>query len=60
MEDELLTWIGNLLNFIILIYLSLNVVNTTCFDISQISIAAFGLMVSILIHLRNLIGEKND
>jgi len=55
MDDELLTWLGNALNFVILIYLILNVINTECFSQSQSLIAAFGLMVSILIHLRNLI-----
>ncbi len=54
MEEELLIWLGNLLNFLILIYLSLIVVNTQCFSINQIVISAYGLMVSILIHLRSL------
>jgi hypothetical protein len=55
MEDELLTWFGNLLNFVILIYLALGIVNTTCFNLSQIGIATFGLLISILIQLRSLI-----
>ncbi len=55
MDEELLTWYGNVLNFVILIYLVLNTFETPCFSISELLIAAFGLMVSILIHLRNLI-----
>ncbi|MBA7672355.1 hypothetical protein ES703_80531 [subsurface metagenome] len=55
MDIELLNWYGNLLNFVILIYLILNVINTSCFNPSQTLIAAFGLMISILIHFRNLI-----
>ena len=55
MDTELLNWYGHALNFIILIYLILNVINTSCFNPSQLLIAAFGLMVSILIQLRNLI-----
>ena len=54
MNEELLTWYGNALNFIILIYLVLTVINTQCFNLSQMLIAAFGLMVSILIQLRNI------
>ncbi|MFH1585505.1 MAG: hypothetical protein ABIB79_01935 [archaeon] len=55
MKSELLTWYGSALNFVILIYLILNTINTPCFSQSQTLIASFGLMVSILIHLRNLI-----
>jgi len=51
----MLAWLGNALNFIILIYLSLGVVGTKCFDLNEILIASFGLMVSILIQLRNLL-----
>ncbi len=58
MESELLTWYGNALNFVILIYLVLNTFNTSCFSPPQLLIVVFGLMVSILIHLRNLI--KNE
>ena len=59
MDKEFLSWIGNVINFLILIYLILNVVNTACFNPSQILIATFGLMVSILIQLRNLV-NKNE
>jgi len=57
MEGDLIAWYGNVLNFVILIYLVLNTLNTTCFSASQSLIAAFGLMVSILIHFRNLIKD---
>ena len=55
MDVALLNWLGNLLNFLILIYLVLNVINTSCFKPSEILISAFGLMVSILIQLRSLV-----
>jgi len=58
MEDELLTWFGNALNFVILFLLTVSLINTACFNISQIIVSAFGLIVSILIHWRNLI--KNE
>jgi len=57
MDGELLTWFGNSLNFIILIYLILAILNSRCFELSQILIAAFGLFVSVLIHLRNIEGR---
>ena len=58
MEDDLLTWYGSALNFVILIYLILNVVGTSCFNFSQFLIASSGLIVSLLIHLRNLVKKR--
>lgn len=55
MYDELLTWFGNALTFFILIYLILNSMYTNQFNLSTSLTAAFGLGVSILIQLRNLI-----
>ncbi len=49
--DDLLTWFGNVLNFIILIYLILASFLSGLFDFIQSLIAAFGLLVSVLIHL---------
>lgn len=51
LNDELLTWFGNLLNFFILIYLILLNFYQGNFDLVQSLIGAFGLFVSILIHL---------
>lgn len=49
--DELLTWLGNFLNFLILILLiRLNFTSGT-FDLFQTVIASIGLFVSVLIHL---------
>ena len=55
MKGDLLTWYGSALNFVILIYLVINVIETACFSFSQSLIASSGLMASLLIHLRNLI-----
>jgi len=55
MNRELLTWYGGALNFVILIYLASTTINTLCFNLKQSLIASFGLMVSLLIHLGNLI-----
>ena len=50
-SDDLLTWIGNFLNFLILIFLIISSFYSGNFDLIQTLIAAFGLFVSILIHL---------
>jgi len=57
MDNELLTWFGNFLNFAIIIYLVRITFSTGCFNYSQIYLTAFGLLVSILIQLRG-INEK--
>jgi len=54
MEGELLNWFGSLLNFLILISLTINTINSHCFNLTQTLITSFGLLVSILIHLRNI------
>ena len=50
-DNELLAWLGNFINFLILIYLSSVVVSTECFNLSQLLIAATGLIVSIAINI---------
>jgi len=55
MDAELLGWFGNLLNFVILFYLSATLFNTSCFNAFQIIISSFGLFVSILIQFRNIL-----
>ena len=51
LSDDILTWFGNLLNLIILIYLIIASIRTNSFDLSLSLIAAFGLFISVLIHL---------
>jgi len=58
MRKEFLNWFGNAINLLILIFLVLSVFNTSCFNLSQILISAFGLFVSISIQLRNIIKEE--
>jgi len=50
-ERRMLEWFGNVLNFIVLIYLIVSVVGTGCFDVVQSIIASISLLVSVLIHL---------
>ncbi len=50
-QEMLLEWFGNVLSFIVLIYLITSVIETGCFDIIQSIIASISLLVSVLIHL---------
>lgn len=58
LSDDLLTWFGNLLNFVILIYLIRLSFSNNSFNLFQTLIAAFGLLVSILLHLYTSIKSR--
>ena len=49
MNFELLGWLGNFVNFLIFAYLSINIVNTFCFNTFQIELSLFGLLASIFV-----------
>jgi len=49
MDFEILSWLGNLINFFIFLYLVIGIVARSCFDIYQISVSMFGMFVSIII-----------
>ena len=51
MNVELLNWLSNLVNFTILAYLSLNIVNTKCFNLFQMSLTFVGLFSSIFVNM---------
>ena len=51
MDVDILGWLGNFINFLILIFLVSVVVKTQCFDTLQLLISAFGLAVSIAISI---------
>lgn len=54
MDKEFLTWIGNAINFLILVYLTITSIILNNFKLNHTIITAFGLFVSIIIHLYNL------
>ncbi len=59
MNFELLSWFGNLINFLIFLYLAVNVVGTSCFSAEQMSLSLLGLGASIFIQMVSiLIGGK--
>lgn len=51
LNDDLLAWLGNVLNFAILIFIINGTIGTGCFSFSDSLISAAGLFASILIHL---------
>lgn len=55
MRFGLLDFLGNFVNYLIFIYVFLNVINTSCFDASDMSIALFGLILSVFILIVNVI-----
>ncbi len=54
MDDELLTWLGNFINFLILMLFTLKTIYELNFDYVQTIITSFGLLISIMIHLLHL------
>lgn len=46
---------SNLLNFVILVYLSVSVAGTKCFSLSQLFIAAFGVFSSIIVQIVSIL-----
>lgn len=55
MDSELLSWFSNFINFMILAYISISIVNTMCFDIFQLSLSLGGLIASIFININSII-----
>lgn len=51
MNFELLSWFGNLLNFLVFTYIAINVVNTQCFNVFETSLSLIGLLASIFIQV---------
>ena len=51
---EILTWFGNILNFLIVAYLFRSVVYTQCFEPADVGIAVIGLVIGILIQIYNI------
>ena len=51
MDFEILSWFGNVVNFVIFLYLIVGVFGTDCFNVSQLFISLFGISVSIIIQV---------
>lgn len=48
---ELLNWLSNFVNALIFAYLFINIVNTECFNVSQMSLSLIGLLSSIFVQI---------
>ncbi len=55
MDAELLSWFSNFINFMILAFISISIVNTMCFNIFQLSLSLGGLIASIFININSII-----
>ena len=55
MDAELLSWFSNFINFMILAYISIAVVNTKCFNVYQLSLSLGGLVASIFVNVNSII-----
>ncbi len=51
MNIALLSWFGNFLNFLIFIFIAINLVNTSCFNVNQMTLTLIGLVSSIFIQI---------
>lgn len=60
MDPELLSWFSNFINFMIIAYISVIVVNTNCFNTFQLSLSLFGLVASIFVNISSIIIRKNE
>ena len=51
MNIELLSWLSNFVNFTILAYISVNIVNPNCFNMFQMNLSIIGLVSSIVVNV---------
>jgi len=58
MNFDFLEWFGNFINFLIFAFVSISIVNTSCFNVSQLTLTAFGLIVSIFIQIISMIFKR--
>ena len=54
MKLGIFDFLGTSINYLIFIYIFSNTVNTSCFSIRDMSIALFGLVVSVFILIVNI------
>lgn len=51
MDDEIINWLGNAINYFIFVYIFQKTIKTNCFNNFDMSLALFGLGASILIQI---------
>lgn len=55
MDIELLSWFGNLINFLIFAFIAISIVNTQCFNVFQLGLTLAGLLASIFIQVVSIL-----
>lgn len=60
MDVELLNWLSSFVNFTILAYVSLSIVNTKCFNLFQMSLTFVGLFSSISVNMISIYIKYNQ
>jgi len=60
MDIEFLSWLGTFINFLILAYLSINIIKTECFNLLQMGLSFLGLIASIFINIVTITLKQNN
>jgi hypothetical protein len=58
MDFEILSWFANFLNFLIFLFLAINIFNTMCFNVFQMTLSVIGLFASIFIQIIVVISKR--
>ena len=58
MEEEIIGYFGNFINYLIFVYVFVRVVSTSCFSLSDMSIALAGLVLSVFINVIFVIKKR--
>ena len=59
MDDDFLDWLGNMINYSILLLIFLRTFNRGYFSLFDMSLSALGLAVSIFIFIVHLINRRD-
>ncbi|MGV8152123.1 MAG: hypothetical protein ACP5OG_03505 [Candidatus Nanoarchaeia archaeon] len=58
MDGEILNWFGNLINYVIFVYIFTGAINSACFNVFDMSLSLIGLGASIFIQIISLISAR--
>lgn len=60
MDNSFLNWLGNVLNYSILLLIFIRSFDTACFSSSDMFLSAFGLIASILIFVVSFFNRRRN
>ena len=58
MDYDFLSLLGVFINYLIFIYIFLNLINTDCFDVVDMYITLFGLILSVFIYIVDIFNRR--